>query len=56
MLYTLEEILKILIFRFKCKHKACNRTLGLLPPFVERYQSAPVGVQDDYPYLQPSIV
>jgi len=46
MLYTLEEILEILIFRFKCKHKACNRTFGLLPPFVERYQSTAVDVQE----------
>jgi len=46
MLYALEEMLEILIFRFKCKHKACNRTFGLPPPFVELYQSTAVDVQE----------
>ena len=33
-----------MIFRFKCK--ACNRTFGLLPSFVERYQSVAVDVKE----------
>jgi transposase len=44
MLYTFEEVLEILIFRFKCK--ACNRTFGLLPSFIERYQSVAVDVKE----------
>lgn len=44
MLYTLEEELEILIFRFKCK--ACENTFGLLPAFVERYQSAAADVKE----------
>jgi len=44
MLYTFEEILEIIIFRFKCK--ACGKTFGLLPSFVERYQSVAVDVQE----------
>jgi len=44
MLYTFEEVLEILIVRFKCK--ACNRTFGLLPSFVERYQSVAVDVKE----------
>ena len=44
MLYTLEDILEIIIFRFKCKR--CKKTFGLLPSFVERHQSAAVDVQE----------
>lgn len=44
MLYTLEEALKIVIFRFKCKN--CKKTFGLLPSFVERYQSVAVEVKE----------
>lgn len=42
MLYTLEEVLEILIFRFRCK--SCKKTFGMLPSFVERYQSVAVDV------------
>lgn len=44
MLYTFEEAFEILIFRFKCK--TCEKTFGLLPSFVERYQSAAVEVKE----------
>lgn len=43
-LYTLEEVLEIVIFRFKCK--SCEKTFGLLPSFVERYQSVAVDVKE----------
>ena len=43
-LYTLEEALKIVIFRFKCKN--CTKTFGLLPSFMERYQSVAVEVKE----------
>lgn len=44
MLYTLEEVLEIFIFRFRCK--SCKKTFSLLPAFVERYQSVAVDVKE----------
>jgi len=44
MLYTLNEVLEIIIFRFKCK--SCKKTFGLLPSFAERHQSVAVDVQE----------
>lgn len=43
-LYTLEEILDIVIFRFKCT--SCGRTFGLFPPFLIPHRGAALDVQE----------
>jgi hypothetical protein len=44
MLYTLEEALEIIIFRFRCT--ACSKTFGLLPPFLIPHRTAALDVQE----------
>nr|WP_227764572.1 DUF6431 domain-containing protein [Zhaonella formicivorans] len=43
-LYTLDEILEIVIFRFKCI--SCGRTFGLFPPFLIPHRGAALDVQE----------
>jgi len=44
MVYTLEEALKIIIFRFRCT--TCRKTFGLLPSFLTPYRTAALDVQE----------
>jgi hypothetical protein len=44
MLYSLEEALEIIIFRFRCSN--CRKTFGLLPPFLAPYHTAALDVQE----------
>jgi len=44
MLYTLEEALEIIIYRFRCT--TCRKTFGLLPPFLTPHRTAALDVQE----------
>lgn len=44
-LYTLLEVVKLAIFRFKCT--TCGKTFALLPPFLIPYRGAALDVQEE---------
>lgn len=44
-LYTLFDVLKLVIFRFKCT--TCGKTFALLPPFVIPHRGASLDIQEE---------